>query len=169
METNAPSPCPPGEPRPRQPPALTRPCDFHPLGVKLYTNPTGVLSQSCGRGGKPVSMQVEKENARLELGARKNARGQTRPEHRTIRELCFDQELRVKKAFASMPPGPHARMELRKPVVHARLTPGSTLHQCLVKVGINVKKCALRRVSVGASGPTRVAIAHPPREGLRSP
>ena len=43
-----------------------------------------------------------------------------------------------------MPPGLHARMELRTPVVHERLTPGPPLPQCLIKVGVNVEKCALR-------------------------
>ena len=54
----------------------------------------------------------------------------------------------------SLPPGLHARMELHKPVVHARLTPGSMpgspLHQCLVKVGVNVEKCALRTHTIPA-------------------
>ena len=36
------------EPSLRPPPALTRLSDLHSLGVKLYTNPKGLLSQACG-------------------------------------------------------------------------------------------------------------------------
>ena len=50
----------------------------------------------------------------------------------------------------SFPPGLQARMELRKPVVHECLTPGPPLHQCLVKVGVNVEKCALRTHTISA-------------------
>ena len=120
------------------------------LGVKLYTNLSGTLSQSCGRGGKPLNMQVEKEDDRLESGAHKSARGQIRPEQRTLREFGFEQESWVKKARASMPPGLHARMELGTPVVHERLTPGSPLHQCLVKVCVSVEKSAPRTHTISA-------------------
>ena len=70
-------------------------------------------------------MQVEKEDNRLDSDARKSARSQVRPEQRTIREFYFDQKSWVKKALANMPPGLCTRLELRKPVVHERLTPGS--------------------------------------------
>ena len=59
-------------------------------------------------------MQVEKEDDCLEASARKSARSQIRPEQRTIREFCFDQELWVKKALESLPPGLKTRMKLRR-------------------------------------------------------
>ena len=89
-------------------------------------------------------MQVEKEDDRANLGARQSARSQTRPEQRTLRKFCFHQESWIKQALENLPKGLHARMELGKPAARARLMPGFPPHQCLVKVGVNVEKCALR-------------------------
>ena len=61
--------------------ALTSLCDLHPLGVKLFTNPTGVLSQVRKRGSRPAQVQEEKEDDRVDSGvARQSARSQIRPE-----------------------------------------------------------------------------------------
>jgi hypothetical protein len=137
----------PGDPRVRPPPALTRLCDLHPLGVKLSTNPPGVSLQARGQGSRPAK-QVEDD--REQSCARKSMRSQIRPEQRTIREFCFDKAPWTQKALSSMPPGLRARMELRKPVLHERPTSGSPLHQSLVKVGINIEGFSLRTHTIAA-------------------
>jgi hypothetical protein len=147
LENSAAAPAMPGNPRVRPPPALTRLCDLHPLGVKLYTNPPGVSLQARGHGSRP-DKQVEDD--REQSCARKSVRSQIRPEQRNLREFRFDQEKWTQQALSTMPPGLKARLELRKPVVHERPTSGSPLHQSLVKVGINIEAFSLRTHTMAA-------------------
>jgi len=116
------------------------------------------LSQSCGQGGKPANMQVEKEDGHLYSVARKGVRSQIPPEQRTVREFRFDQESWVKKSLKSSPPDLHARMELRKPVIHERLTPRTPLHQCLVKIGVTVERSRSGSALVGRSSTREVVM-----------
>jgi hypothetical protein len=150
LENSAPSSGLRGEPRPKRPPALTRLCDLHSLGVKLYTNPKGILSQECGRGSGSGRMQVDERDDHLQSGVRQSARSQIRPEQRTIREFCFSKEFWVTQALANMPPGLKARMELRMPIVHECPLQGSPLHQTLVKVGVNIERFSVRTHTMSA-------------------
>jgi hypothetical protein len=150
LENSAPSSGLREVPSSRPPPALTRLCDLHSLGVKLYTNPNGLLSQTCGRGGGSGRMQVDEREDHLQSCVRKSVRSQIRPEQRTIREFCFSKEFWVTQALASMPQGLKARMELRMPIVHQRLSEGSPLHQALVKVGVNIERFSVRTHTMSA-------------------
>jgi hypothetical protein len=138
------------EPSLRPPPALTRLSDLHSLGVKLYTNPNGLWSQACGRGGGSGRMQEDEQDDHLQSSVRKSVRSQIRPEQRTIREFCFSKEFWVIQALANLPPGLKARMELRMPIVHECPSVGSPLHQSLVKVGVNIERFSFRTHTMSA-------------------
>jgi len=83
-------------------------------------------------------VQEEKEDDRLNSGARQSARCQIRQEQRTIRELCVDKESWVIQALERIPPPLKTRMELRMAIFHERLDAGSPLYQTLIKVGVSM-------------------------------
>ena len=77
----------------------------------------------------------------------------------TVREFCFDQESWVKKTLKCSPPDLHALMELRKPVIHERLTPRTPLHQCLVKVnGVKVERSRSSSALVGRISTREITV-----------
>ena len=95
-------------------------------------------------------MQEEKEEDRLNTGARQSAWSWIRPEQRTIREFCFDKEFWVIQALERMPPPLKTRMELRKPIFYERLDAGSPLYQTLIRVGVNMVHFTVRTHTMAA-------------------